>query len=129
MVSLTKGISVDTQSSHHRRLFAGVVAVRRVLAGFLRQDSGAFHSVELVLIGTIACIGLVVGLAEYRNSVVQEYGDVSGAIAHLDQSFSFTLTASSGGGASTFSYSDTMVYSGTDANGVTVTTAPTPDSE
>ncbi len=129
LVFLAKGISVDRQSSHHRRLFSGIVAVRRVLVSFLRQDSGAFHSVELVLIGTIACIGLVVGLAEYRNSVVQEYGDVSGAIAHLDQSFSFTLTASSGGGASTSSYSDTMVYSSSNANGITVTTGPTLDSE
>lgn len=129
MVSLARGDSVDRQSSYQLRLTAGIVAVRRVLAGFLRQDSGAFHSVELVLIGTIACIGLVVGLAEYRNSVVQEYGDVSGAIAHLDQSFSFTLTASSGGAARTSSYSDAMVYSSSNANGITVTTGPTPDSE
>lgn len=101
----------------------------RLVRQFFQQDDAAFYSVELVLIGSIACIGLVVGLAEYRNSLVQEYGDVSGAIAHLDQSFSFTLTASSGGAASTSAYSDTMVYAGGDANGITVTTPPAPDSE
>ena len=66
MVTLTKGISVDRQSSPHRRLFAGVVAVRRVLAAFLKQDSGAFHSVELVLIGILRLanmIGTVLGHA------------------------------------------------------------------
>jgi hypothetical protein len=101
----------------------------RVVREFLRQDDAAFYSVELVLIGSIACIGLVVGLAEYRNSLVQEYGDVSGAIAHLDQSFTFTLTSSSGGAASTSTYSDTMVYASGDANGITVNTPSVPDSE
>lgn len=52
----------------------------RLVKQFVQQDAAAFYSVELVLIGSIACIGLVVGLAEYRNSLVQEYGDVSGAI-------------------------------------------------
>jgi hypothetical protein len=103
--------------------------LRRVVREFLRQDDAAFYSVELVLIGSIACIGLVVGLAEYRNSLVQEYGDVSGAIAHLDQSFTFTLTSSSGGAASTSTYSDTMVYASGDANGITVNTPSVPDSE
>lgn len=103
--------------------------LRRVVREFLRQDDAAFYSVELVLIGSIACIGLVVGLAEYRNSLVQEYGDVSGAIAHLDQSFTFTLTSSSGGAASTSTYSDTMVYASGDANGITVNTPSVPGSE
>lgn len=123
-----------SMQSSHRTLRNEVLRryrqrLTRLVKQFVQQDAAAFYSVELVLIGSIACIGLVVGLAEYRNSLVQEYGDVSGAIAHLDQSFSFTLTASSGAPASTSSYSDTMVYAGGDANGITVNTPPSIDSE
>jgi len=122
-------MSCSQQNQRTSRLQRQRRALVRLVREFLRQDAGAFYAVELVLIGSIACIGLVVGLAEYRNSLVQEYGDVSGAIAHLDQSFTFTLTASSGSPASTSTYSDTMVYASSDANGVTVNTPSAPDSE
>ncbi|MEI7701427.1 MAG: hypothetical protein WCK86_16630 [Planctomycetia bacterium] len=77
---------------------------------------------EFILIGTLVSIGVIVGLAEYRNAVVQEYGDVSAALLHLDQSWSLTLVTS-GGGTATYSYSDGMNYSALDANGITVNTA------
>lgn len=96
---------------------------------FIADESGGFHSVEFVLLGTIVCLGVIVGLAEYRNAVVQEYGDVSGAMAALDQSFSYTLAASSGSPAVLVAYSDTMVGSSANANGVTVNGASSIDSE
>jgi len=91
-----------------------------LIRNFLREDSGALHTVEFILIGTLVSIGVIVGLAEYRNAVVQEYGDVSAALLHLDQSWSLTLRTS-GGGSVAYSYSDTMNYSALDANGITVT--------
>lgn len=106
-----------TSSQHH------------LISRFLADESGGFHSVEFVLLGTVVCLGVIVGLAEYRNAVVQEYGDVSGAMAALDQSFSYTLAASSGGPAVLAAYSDTMVGSSANANGVTVNGASSIDTE
>jgi Flp pilus assembly pilin Flp len=94
-------------------------SVVEVVKSFFRDEAGGLHTVEFILIGTLVSIGVIVGLAEYRNAVVQEYGDVSAALLHLDQSWSLTLVTS--GGPVTYSYSDTMTYSGLDANGVTVT--------
>jgi Flp pilus assembly pilin Flp len=93
--------------------------VLELIKRFFRDEAGGLHTVEFILIGTLVSIGVIVGLAEYRNAVVQEYGDVSAALQHLDQSWTLTLVTS--GGPVTYSYSDTMTYSGLNADGVTVT--------
>lgn len=56
------------------------------------DEQGAVLSIELILISTIAVIGLIVGLATYRNSVTQEIGDAAMAIGVLSQSYSYTTT-------------------------------------
>lgn len=95
--------------------------VRNRLRAFRNDELAALHSVEFLLVGSIVCLGVIVGLAEYRNAVVQELGDVSGALAHLDQSFTMDLV-NSGGGFTTVSNVDAMNYSSLDANGIVVTT-------
>ena len=53
------------------------------------DNNGFIVSAELVLVATIAVIGLIVGLAEVQNAVVGELNDIGEAIGSLNQSFFF----------------------------------------
>lgn len=53
------------------------------------DDAGFVVSVELVLISTIAVIGLLAGLTSVRDAVVCELSDVAGAVQDLNQSYSY----------------------------------------
>jgi hypothetical protein len=57
----------------------------------------------VLLVASILVLGVVVGLASVRDSVVTELADVAQALANVNQSFSFSGTsghhAFSGGGA------------------------------
>ena len=61
----------------------------------LLDESGFILSTESVLLGTLVVVGLIVGLAEVRNAVVQELGDYSQAVAWLSQTYEFTSVTSS----------------------------------
>ena len=54
---------------------------------FWRDERGFTASTELVLIGTILIIGMIVGLATYRDQVVQELGDAAMAVSQQNQSY------------------------------------------
>lgn len=95
---------------------------------FLSSEDGFILSTEALLIGTIAVIGLIVGLAEVRNAVVQELGDFSQAVAYLSQDYAFTTVSSTNvatqiqtSGSTYTDNPDTQQASAT-ANGVAVTT-------
>ena len=55
----------------------------------LNDDTGFVVSIELVLIATIAVIGLIAGLTSVRDGVVSELSDVAGSVQDLNQSYSF----------------------------------------
>ena len=55
------------------------------------DQRGAVLSIELVLIGSIVLLGLIVGLAAYRDSVVQELGDTGASIGSVNQSYSVSI--------------------------------------
>jgi len=55
-----------------------------------QDDRGFVLSAELVIIMTIAVLGMIVGLNAVAKSVTQEMNDVSGAIGALDQSYFYT---------------------------------------
>jgi len=54
----------------------------------IRDEQGFVVSAELVLVATVAVIGLLVGLAAVRDGVVSELSDVAGAVQDANQSFS-----------------------------------------
>ena len=54
---------------------------------FIRNEDGFLISTELVLIATIAVLGLLAGIVEVRDQVFQELGDFSQAVAQLDQTY------------------------------------------
>lgn len=66
--------------------------IQRLAAQLWRDERGFVQSAELVLIGTLAVIGLIVGLAAFRDGAVQELGDSGVAVGQLDQSYSVAIT-------------------------------------
>lgn len=53
------------------------------------DEAGFIISIELILIATIAIIGLITGLTAVRDAVVSELSDVAGAIQDLNQCYTF----------------------------------------
>ena len=53
------------------------------------DEAGFIVSIELILIATIAIIGLITGLTAVRDAVVSELSDVAGAVQDLNQCYSF----------------------------------------
>lgn len=60
-----------------------------MLRNFWNDECGAVISAELVLILTIVCLSLVLGLSELAHGIVQELNDVGDALGNLNQSYFF----------------------------------------
>lgn len=58
-----------------------------VMQRLWHDDRGFVISAELILVATIVVIGLLVGLATYRDALVQELGDTAAAVGALNQSY------------------------------------------
>lgn len=63
--------------------------MQRIAHALWQDESGFVVSAELALVGTIATLGMVTGLAEASNNVHNELHDVGSAVGSLDQSFSY----------------------------------------
>jgi len=109
--------------------------MKSMFRSFLRSEEGFILSTEALLIGTITVLGLIVGLAEVRNAVVQELGDYSQAVAFLSQDYFFTSVTSandsdiSTNGSQYSDSSDTQRAMASVANGINVIGASAADSE
>ena len=71
------------------------VAIRR-LVELWQDEQAAIVTVELILTGTVLGIGAIVGLAAFRDSMSQEFGDVSAGLASVDHSYEYSDLAQSG---------------------------------
>ena len=60
------------------------------LKNLMNDEHGFVVSAELILISTIAVLGLMVGLVEVRQAVVEELEDVASAIGSLNQGYCMT---------------------------------------
>ena len=72
----------------------------KLLHALWRDEAGFVITSELLIIVTIAVIGLIVGYVAIRDAFVYELGDVAAAIGALDQTYSFngvTNTCSAAG--------------------------------
>ena len=58
-----------------------------LITNLLNDENGFLVSAELILIATIAVLGLAVGLSEISFSVNNELEDVASAFGSLNQSF------------------------------------------
>ena len=72
-----------------------------MFARLWNDEDGAVLSAELVLILTILVIGMVVGLSELQDAVVNELNDVGEAIGSLNQGYFFHGQSSKLGQGST----------------------------
>jgi len=61
-----------------------------VLRKLWADEAGFVISAELVLVATILVLGMIVGLTEVRNQVVQELGDVAVAIGRVSQTYTYS---------------------------------------
>ncbi|WP_437227093.1 branched-chain amino acid aminotransferase [Planctomicrobium sp. SH661] len=66
-------------------------------ANLLNDEAGFIVSAELVLISTIAVLGMLVGLSEVALNVNNELEDVGSAFASVRQSYKLNCTSSHGG--------------------------------
>jgi len=109
------------------------------IVSFLSDDSGFLLSSESVIVGTLLVLGLIVGVAEVRNAVVEELGDYSQAVAWLSQDYEYTsvssdnITSGLSTSGSMFSDSDEFpkqtYMSSASANAIIVTTISLADDE
>ena len=110
----------------------------RKFVSFLSDDSGFLLSSESVIVGPLLVLGLIVGVAEVRNAVVEELGDYSQAVAWLSQDYEYTsvssdnITSGLSTSGSMFTDSDEFEQTFTSvasANGIVVTTISLDDDE
>ena len=60
-----------------------------MLTRFWQDEAGFVVSSELVLVATLLVLGMIVGLSEVRNAVVQELTDVAQTFGTISQSYSY----------------------------------------
>ncbi|MCA9264922.1 MAG: hypothetical protein KDA60_13775 [Planctomycetales bacterium] len=56
---------------------------------FWSDERGFVVSIELVMVATIATLGLLVGFTAVRDGAVSELSDVAGAVQDFNQSYSY----------------------------------------
>lgn len=75
----------------------------KVLHRFWADENGFVISSELILVGTLLVLGMIVGLTELRNQVVQELADLAIAIGNVSQTYTYSAveghTAATAGSA------------------------------
>ncbi len=62
--------------------------MRPIFISLFHDEQGAAATIELVLLATITIVGLITGLAAYRDAVAQELGDAAAGVASLQQTYS-----------------------------------------
>ena len=62
----------------------------QIMRKLFNDEAGFVISAELVLVLTIAVLGMVVGLVAVRDAILNEMNDLSAAFGAIDQSFSYT---------------------------------------
>ena len=76
----------------------------------INDDAGFIISAELVLVATIAVLGMIVGLSEVALNVNNELEDVGSAFAGMQQSYHIQGTCGHKGHMSGSSFQDTADF-------------------
>ena len=78
----------------------------QLINALYNDEAGFIVSAELVLVATIAVLGMVVGLSEVAFNVNQELEDVGSAFGSINQNFHYNGTAGHKGGIAGSKYND-----------------------
>ncbi|MCY2992007.1 MAG: hypothetical protein NTY19_29625 [Planctomycetota bacterium] len=73
----------------------------KLLHALWQDEAGFVITSELLIIVTIAVIGMIVGYVAIRDALVQELGDVAAAIGAIDQTYSYNGVSNTCSGAKT----------------------------
>lgn len=65
---------------------------RKHLSQFIQQDAAYVISTELLLLATVAVIGMLVGLQNIRNTLFHEFEDLVESFGFLNQSYEYQGT-------------------------------------
>ena len=79
------------------------------------DEAGFIVSAELVLVATILVIGMITGLTSVRDAVITELADVGGAIAAVNQSYTFGGATSHSAVTAGSSFADLLDFCDTSA--------------
>jgi len=71
--------------------------MKNLLKSFVCGEEGFILSTEGLLVGTIAIIGLIAGLAAARNAILLELDDFAAAVGELNQSYVYNGVSDTGG--------------------------------
>ncbi len=71
---------------------------------FLDDEQGVVQPAMYVFLVTVVAIGVIAGLTAIRDSVVQEFGDLSLVLQNIDQSYTVNCTIN--GNVISFGYLD-----------------------
>jgi Flp pilus assembly pilin Flp len=84
------------------------------------DEAGITYTIEVLLVGTIASLGLIVGLATLRDSVTNELADLGGAVDDLVQSYTVGGIQGHSSAIAGFDFQDELDYCNTpdDTTGV-----------
>ena len=66
------------------------------------DQAGSVHSAEVMLVMTMLCVGMLVGMKSLRDSTVTEFADMAQALANLNQSYSLPAAPPVGAAESSF---------------------------
>lgn len=58
-----------------------------------RDERGALLSIEMILVASVVALGTIVGLATFRDALVQELGDVAAGLAMLNHGYQFVAVS------------------------------------
>jgi Flp pilus assembly pilin Flp len=82
--------------------------MKNMMKAFVADEQGFVVSAELVLVSTVAVIGLLVGLSAVRDGVVSELSDVAGAVQDANQSFSLDGVVGHNANTAGFDFEDNL---------------------
>lgn len=80
--------------------------MKQIITQLAKDENGFIVSAELVLVSTIAVLGMIVGLSEVANNVNQELEDVGSAFACIQQTYHFSGNSGHQGCTSGSSFED-----------------------
>jgi hypothetical protein len=90
--------------------------MKNIISRFWNEQTGAIVSAEIMLVATILVIGVLVGLASLRDSVVTELADVAAALGGVNQSFCLSGVCGHGAHATGSSFHDRADFCDNDNN-------------
>ena len=81
-----------------------------IFNALLDDENGFIVSAELILVSTIAVLGMVVGLAEVSNNINQELEDVGSAFGSINQTYKYCGNAGHKGQTGGSHFEDSSDY-------------------